>query len=211
MRTISSRVAVRWAPIGSLGRARAPQLVLLGQRQRRDRVEAADRAVRSKAGALELVAIEARAVEQIFDLLEVERRVGRAPELPTAPARFRARPSPSGGVRPSAVCRIASSPFAASRKPIGVSASSMQMGDEAGGAREDRDGANEAGRARRDRAASPRSPSRRSSAAACPRPPRPPSSDATAASTERPAIPRSRASAIMRSARGSSGLCSGWP
>ncbi len=32
-----------------------------------------------------------------------------------------------------------------------------------------------------------------------------------AASTPRPAVPRWRASAIIRSARGSTGLCSGWP
>ena len=35
--------------------------------------------------------------------------------------------------------------------------------------------------------------------------------NASAASTERPAAPRSRASAIIRPARGSTGLCSGWP
>ena len=39
-----------------------------------------------------------------------------------------------------------SSPFEAMKKPIGVSASSMQMGDEPGGARQDRHAANEAGR-----------------------------------------------------------------
>ena len=59
-----------------VGRARASEFVFFGQRQRCDRFEAADGAVSGKAGALELVAIEARPLEQIFDLLEIERRVG---------------------------------------------------------------------------------------------------------------------------------------
>ena len=54
-----------------VGRARAPQLVLFGERQRRDRLEPADRAVRGEPRPLELAAVEARASEEIFDLLEV--------------------------------------------------------------------------------------------------------------------------------------------
>ena len=54
-----------------VGRARAPQFVLFGERQRRDRLESADRAVRGEPGPLELAAVEARVSEEIFDLLEV--------------------------------------------------------------------------------------------------------------------------------------------
>ena len=38
--------------------------------------------MRCEAGALELLAIEARALEQIFDLLEIERRIGSRLLLP---------------------------------------------------------------------------------------------------------------------------------
>ena len=69
MRTISSGAAVRCVPIGSSGVRERAQFVLFGQRQRGDLVETADRAVRREAGALELVAIEARALEQMLDLL----------------------------------------------------------------------------------------------------------------------------------------------
>ena len=79
------------------------QLVLFGERQRRDRLEAADRAVRREAGALELVAIEARALEEIVDLLEIERIVAPRLLLPGRGSRSRARPSASGGSRRAAV------------------------------------------------------------------------------------------------------------
>ena len=76
------------APCGQMGadrlfgRTRGAQLVLFGQRHAFDRVETADRPMRRKARALELAAIEARALEEIFDLLEVERRVGPRLILP---------------------------------------------------------------------------------------------------------------------------------
>ncbi len=56
-------------------RSRGAQFVLLGKRQRVDRVQPPDGAVGRVAGAFELAAIEARALEQVFDLLPVERRV----------------------------------------------------------------------------------------------------------------------------------------
>jgi hypothetical protein len=55
-----------------LGRDRRAQLRLLGQRQRRDRVEVAGLA---RVADPELVAVERRPVEQVGDLLAVRRRV----------------------------------------------------------------------------------------------------------------------------------------
>ena len=69
------RVGGAMRPDRLIRRARRAQFVLLGERQRMDRLEPADGAVGRVTGALELAAIEARALEQIFDLLEVERRV----------------------------------------------------------------------------------------------------------------------------------------
>ncbi len=107
-----------------LGAARLPQFVFLGERQRRDCVEAAHRPWRSKTRARELVAIKARAVEQILDLLEIQRRVVRRLSVPRRQFDFGLDHAHRAASNSSDVCRIASSPFAASRKPIGTSASS---------------------------------------------------------------------------------------
>src|ERR1700739_968826 len=108
------------------GRRRSAQLVLFGQRRAFDRVEPADRAVRRKARALELAAIEARAFEEIFDLFEIERSIeprlafpGPALDLGIDHRHQTAPPS-------AASWAIASSPFEARKKPIGVSLSSMR-------------------------------------------------------------------------------------
>ncbi len=56
-------------------RARGAQLVLFGERQRGDRLEPADRFGGSESGARQLVAIEARTVEEIDDPRAIERLV----------------------------------------------------------------------------------------------------------------------------------------
>ena len=65
-----------------VARARAAQFVLLGERQLGDFRQTADRRGRIEAGARELVAIEARALEEIGDLSAIERIVAAGVLVP---------------------------------------------------------------------------------------------------------------------------------
>ena len=86
-----------------------------------------------------------------------------------------------------------------------------QVGEQARGAGEDRHRLDGRAPGSRGRASRRRSASRRSWSAAGPRPRRRRRGPARASATCSPLTPRSSASSRIRSARGSSGLCTGWP
>ena len=187
------------------------QLVLLGERQRaRSSARPPTLAASGKPAAVQLVAIEVRPLEEIADLpapggvvqprlLLPGKRLDRGVAHQPASSGRRRRSPP----RPAPPCR----------KPIGSLLLLGEMRQERCGAREDRDAPSASPAGIRGRAAPRRSASRRSSAAACPRPRRPaPRSLARQRAAWRPVDARApSASAMIRSARGSTGLCSGWP
>src|SRR6185436_674242 len=193
-----------------LRRHRRPQLLLLGEREVSDGVEAARG---GGVGDAELLAVEGRAVEEIRDLLAVGRVVGDALLLPGPGLDLGREDHDSTASAPAAVLRsyvTASSACDAMRNPSGCCCSSARWASRP------------PVRARIGTALTAAAGKPRSSMTAAigiatfivsgrPQASAAASRNARASATFGPAAPRASASSRIRSARGSRGRWTGWP
>ena len=152
-----------------VGRARCPELVLVGQRQVRDVREPARRPSGGESRRRQLLAIEGRAVEEVGELGAIGSIVDGQLLCPR-PGLDLGREHHGSGSSGRRRYSIASSALPAIRKPSGMLLLLGQMSEQARRAGENRNGLHGGWTRSPGRASPPRSASRRSSSAACSRP-----------------------------------------